>query len=109
MYFLTVPIHSEYIQFQLGMITSYVYVSCILGITLYALLVKYRKESNYNFCSLLFVLLGGAASVGYWPLFFIFMAASLVFYLVQRVQNRTSSIVMTLSGPILLIVLLLIY
>lgn len=108
-YFLFVPIHSEYIKFQLGMITLYVYVSCILGIALYAILFKYNKESKFFLCSLLYILLGGIASIGYWPLFFIFMAGSLVFYLVQFIQNKKFSIIMTLSGPILLIILLFIY
>lgn len=103
-----VPIHSEYIRFQLGMITLYVYVSCILGIALYAILEKYKKETNYIFCSLLYILLGGLASIAYWPLYFIFIAGSLMFYFVQFAPKGKVSIVLTLSGPSLLTILLLI-
>ncbi len=105
-YLLTVPIYKEYLGFQIGMIALYVYVSCILGIILYSILVKYKKESNYIFCFLLYILLGGLASIAYWPLFFIFIAGSVVFYLVQIVQKNKFPIVLSISGPIFLIIIL---
>ncbi len=106
-YLLTVPIYKEYLTFQLGMIALYVYVSCILGITLYSILVKYRKQTNYIFCFLLYILLGGLASIAYWPLFFIFIAGSVVFYLVQLVQKNKFPILLSTSGPIFLIIILI--
>lgn len=106
-YLLTVPIHYEYLTFQLGMIALYVYVSCILGIILYSILVKYKKEAKYIFCFFLYILLGGLASIAYWPLFFIFIVGSLVFYLVQLVQKNKFPIVLSISGPIFLIIILI--
>jgi len=64
-YLLTVPIYKEYLTFHLGMIALYVYVSCILGITVYSILVKYKKEANYIFCFFLYILLGGLVSIAY--------------------------------------------
>jgi len=106
-YLLTVPIYKEYLTFQITMIALYVYVSCILGITVYSILVKYKKETNYIFCFLLYILLGGLASIAYWPLFFIFIVGSLVFYLVQLVQKNKFPIVLSISGPIFLIIILI--
>lgn len=106
-YLLTVPIYKEYLTFQLGMIALYIYASCILGIILYSILVKYKKEANYIFCFFLYILLGGLASIAYWPLFFIFIAGSVVFYLVQLVQKNKFPIVLSISGPIFLIIILI--
>ncbi len=106
-YLLTVPIYKEYLTLQLKMVALYVYVSCILGIILYSILVKYKKEANYIFCFLLYILLGGLASIAYWPLFFIFIAGSVVFYLVQVVQKNKFPIVLSISGPIFLIIILI--
>ncbi len=106
-YLLTVPIYKEYLTFQLKMVALYVYVSCILGIILYSILVKYRKQTNYIFCFLLYILLGGLVSIAYWPLFFIFIAGSVVFYLVQLVQKNKFPIVLSISGPIFLIIILI--
>ncbi|PAD29582.1 hypothetical protein CHH60_20525 [Paenibacillus sp. 7523-1] len=108
-FLLTIHIYSEHIENQLLFVALYNYICCILGIALFATLVKFKLELKYILCSILYILLGLLTSIAYWPLFFIFAASSLVFYLVQLVGNKKLFWVLSLSGPLLLVIILFIY
>lgn len=108
LFFLTVKFNSEYIKTQLLFVTLYNYIFCLLGIILFFVLTKIKMGSKYWIGVILYILLGLLSSLSFPPLYFIFIAGSLVFYLVQPIQNKVLTTILALSGPLFLIILLLV-
>ncbi len=102
-------IHIEYIELHLLFVTLYNYIFCLLGLAVFFVLKKMKIESKHFINVVIYILLGAVSSLSFPPLYFIFISGSVVFYLTQQIQNRKLSIALTFSGPLLFIVLLLVF
>lgn len=107
LFFLAVQFQSDYIKTQLLFVALYNYFCCLLGAVLFFVLTKLKMESSYWMGFPLFIILGFLASLSFPPLYFIFVAGSFVFYFVQPVKNKALSAILAVSGPLLLVILLL--
>jgi hypothetical protein len=107
LFLLTVKFNGDYIKMQLLFVTLYNYIFCLLGIVLFFVLTKTKTESNCLIGLTLYILLGLLSSLSFPPMYYILIAGSLTFYLVQLIQNKGLSTILILSGPLFLIILLL--
>lgn len=108
LFLLMVRINFDYIEVHLLFVALYNYVFCLLGLILFYVLDITKISSKIVISSSCFIILGILSSISFPPAYPIFITGSLSFYLVQQIHNKKISWILTLSGPVLLWIILLV-
>lgn len=107
-FLMTVELTNEYLKTHLLFITLYNYICCVIGIIAFVLISKFNLFSNRILGVVVFIILGAVASFSFLPLYYIFIAGSVAFYLIQLNQSKRVSVISAISGPVLLLIFLIV-